>query len=162
MEDEKFDFETVDPNGKLTEDVVFEQLADSFIVLENLINGASNSKNNLEKIYELLDGIRVITTDLKESVVSIKNINTISKNMSKLDSTLKEWVEEEVKMISALNSVVTEQKSIKDLIVKTGKKRMVEDNIHSESNSSSNSSVSITNILIVIAIGINVATFVLR
>ena len=92
---ENFNYENVDLNEKLTEDVVFEQLADSFIVLENLINGAKNSKDNLEKIYELLGSIKNITSDLKESVVSIQNINSISDNMSKLDRTLKEWVTEE-------------------------------------------------------------------
>src|SRR5574344_1369006 len=109
---EGFNYESSELTEKLTEDVVFEQLSDSFIVLENLITGAKNSKDNLEKIYELLNSIKTITTDLKESVVSIQNINSISDNMSKLDKTLKEWVNEEVKMISALNSVLTEQKSL--------------------------------------------------
>lgn len=160
MAKEDFDFESVDLNDKLTEDVVFEQLADSFIVLENLINGAKNSKDNLEKIYELLGSIREITSDLKESVVSIQNINVISDNMSKLDRTLKDWVKEEVKMIGALNAVLTEQKEIKELIIKSNKKRIVEDSeAPIESN---NNGGMVTNILISAVIVIQIITYILK
>lgn len=160
MAKEDFDFESVDLNDKLTEDVVFEQLADSFIVLENLINGAKNSKDNLEKIYELLGSIREITSDLKESVVSIQNINVISDNMSKLDRTLKDWVKEEVKMIGALNAVLTEQKEIKELIIKSNKKRIVEDSeAPIESN---NNGDMVTNILISAVIVIQIITYILK
>lgn len=157
---ENFNYENVDLNEKLTEDVVFEQLADSFIVLENLINGAKNSKDNLEKIYELLGSIKNITSDLKESVVSIQNINAISDNMSKLDRTLKEWVTEEVKMISALNSVLTEQKAIKELIHKSNKKRIVDDiaeAIPGENHSGGNI---VTNILLVVIITIQIIMYI--
>jgi len=157
-EEEVFNFENVDLNEKLTEDVVFEQLADSFIVLENLISGAKNSKDNLEKIYELLGSIKDITSDLKESVVSIQNINVISDNMSKLDKTLKEWVKEEVKMISALNSVVTEQKEIKELIIKSNKKRIVEDIDEPEEHSNGGNNI-VTNILLVTIIGIQIISY---
>lgn len=154
---EEFNYESVDLNEKLTEDSVFEQLADSFIVLENLIAGAKNSKDNLEKIYELLGKIKEITNDLKEALVSIQNINQISENMSKLDKTLKEWVTEEVKMISALNSVLTEQKSLKDLIHKSNKKRIVDDINEINPNENSGSGNIVTNILLVVVIAIQVA-----
>lgn len=152
------DYESVELNEKLTDDVVFEQLAESFIVLENLISGAKNSKDNLERIYELLADIRIITGNLKESVVAIQNINTISENMSKLDKTLKEWVTEEVKMISALNSVLTEQKALKELITKSNKKRIVED-IDKVSESNDGSGNLIGNILLVIIITIQIITY---
>lgn len=153
---EEFNYESVDLNEKLTEDSVFEQLADSFIVLENLIAGAKNSKDNLEKIYELLGKIKEITNDLKQALVSIQNINQISENMSKLDKTLKEWVTEEVKMISALNSVLTEQKSLKELIIKSNKKRIVDDINDIPTNENSGSGNIITNVLLVIVIAIQV------
>lgn len=159
---ESFNYESVDLNEKLTEDVVFEQLSDSFIVLENLINGAKNSKDNLEKIYELLNSIKTITTDLKESVVSIQNINSISDNMSKLDKTLKEWVNEEVKMISALNSVLTEQKSLKELIHKSNKKRIVDDISEASTGDNSGSGNLVTNILLVLIITIQVVIYFLK
>lgn len=156
---ENFNYENVDLNEKLTEDVVFEQLADSFIVLENLINGAKNSKDNLEKIYELLGSIKNITSDLKESVVSIQNINSISDNMSKLDRTLKEWVTEEVKMISALNSVLTEQKAIKELIHKSNKKRIVDDIVEPLSGGEGGGNI-VTNILLVTIITIQIIMYI--
>lgn len=153
---EEFNYESVDLNEKLTEDSVFEQLADSFIVLENLIAGAKNSKDNLEKIYELLGKIKEITNDLKNALVSVQNINQISENMSKLDKTLKEWVTEEVKMISALNSVLTEQKSLKELIIKSNKKRIVDDINEIPSNESGGAGNIVTNVLLVIVIAIQV------
>lgn len=155
------EYENIDLNDKLTEEVVFDQLAEAFIVLENLIAGAKNSKDNLERIYELLDGIKVITERFSESLVSIENINTISLNMSKLDETLKDWVKEEVKMISALNSVLTEQKNIKDMIHKSNKKRIVEDiEGGDEQNKSNSGNTTIISILLVIIMAMQVASYI--
>ena len=54
------EFNEVDIGGKLTEDFVFEQLSSSFVVLENLISGSKNTKDNLERVFELLGNIRTI------------------------------------------------------------------------------------------------------
>lgn len=160
MSTENNEFENVDLNDKLTEDFVFDQLSSAFIVLENLISGSKNTKDNLERIFELLGSIRTLMSEFREGLISMKNINNIAAGMEQLDKTLKDWTNEEVKMISALNSVLTEQREIKDLITKSNKKRIVED-IDNTKNNDSGSNNTIMYIMFIVVISIQIATFVL-
>src|SRR5574344_740453 len=140
MGNQENEFNEVDIGGKLTEDFVFEQLSSSFVVLEILISGSKNTKDNLERVFELLGNIRTILNECREGLISIKNINNIAGGMESLDKTLKEWTNEEIKMISALNAVLTEQRELKDLVTKSNKKRIVED-IDSAKSSDSGSNI---------------------
>lgn len=160
MSTENNEFENVDLNDKLTEDFVFDQLSSAFIVLENLISGSKNTKDNLERIFELLGSIRTLMSEFREGLISMKNINNIAAGMEQLDKTLKDWTNEEVKMISALNSVLTEQREIKDLITKSNKKRIVEDIDNTKNNDSGNNNT-IMYIMFIVVISIQIATFVL-
>lgn len=159
MGNQENEFNEVDIGGKLTEDFVFEQLSSSFVVLENLISGSKNTKDNLERVFELLGNIRTILNEFREGLISIKNINNIAGGMESLDKTLKEWTNEEVKMISALNAVLTEQRELKDLVTKSNKKRIVED-IDSTKSSDSGSNI-VVYIMFTIVICVQIATFVL-
>lgn len=159
MSTENNEFENVDLNDKLTEDFVFDQLSSAFIVLENLISGSKNTKDNLERVFELLGNIRTILNEFREGLISIKNINNIAGGMENLDKTLKEWTNEEVKMISALNAVLTEQRELKDLVTKSNKKRIVEDIDSTKSNDSGSSIV--IYIMFAVVICVQIATFVL-
>ncbi len=159
MGNQENEFNEVDIGGKLTEDFVFEQLSSSFVVLENLISGSKNTKDNLERVFELLGNIRTILNEFREGLISIKNINNIAGGMESLDKTLKEWTNEEVKMISALNAVLTEQRELKDLVTKSNKKRIVEDIDSTKSNDSGSSIV--IYIMFAVVICIQIATFVL-
>ena len=78
MGNQENEFNEVDIGGKLTEDFVFEQLSSSFVVLENLISGSKNTKDNLERVFELLGNIRTILNEFREGLISIKNINNIA------------------------------------------------------------------------------------
>lgn len=160
MSTENNEFENVDLNDKLTEDFVFDQLSSAFIVLENLISGSKNTKDNLERIFELLGSIRTLMSEFREGLISMKNINNIATGMEQLDKTLKDWTNEEIKMISALNSVLTEQREIKDLITKSNKKRIVEDIDNTKNNDSGNNNA-IMYIMFIVVISIQIATFVL-
>ncbi len=160
MSTENNEFENVDLNDKLTEDFVFDQLSSAFIVLENLISGSKNTKDNLERIFELLGSIRTLMSEFREGLISMKNINNIATGMEQLDKTLKDWTNEEIKMISALNSVLTEQREIKDLITKSNKKRIVEDIDNTKNNDSGNNNA-IMYIMFIVAILIQIATSVL-
>ena len=159
MGNQENEFNEVDIGGKLTEDFVFEQLSSSFVVLENLISGSKNTKDNLERVFELLGNIRTILNEFREGLISIKNINNIAGGMESLDKTLKEWTNEEIKMISALNAVLTEQRELKDLVTKSNKKRIVED-IDSTKSSDSGSNI-VLYIMFTIVICVQIATFVL-
>ena len=159
MGNQENEFNEVDIGGKLTEDFVFEQLSSSFVVLENLISGSKNTKDNLERVFELLGNIRNILNEFREGLISIKNINNIAGGMESLDKTLKEWTNEEIKMISALNAVLTEQRELKDLVTKSNKKRIVED-IDSTKSSDSGSNI-VVYIMFTIVICVQIATFVL-
>ncbi len=159
MGNQENEFNEVDIGGKLTEDFVFEQLSSSFVVLENLISGSKNTKDNLERVFELLGNIRTILNEFREGLISIKNINNIAGGMESLDKTLKEWTNEEVKMISALNAVLTEQRELKDLVTKSNKKRIVEDIDSTKSNDSGSSIV--IYIMFAVVICVQIATFVL-
>lgn len=159
MGNQENEFNEVDIGGKLTEDFVFEQLSSSFVVLENLISGSKNTKDNLERVFELLGNIRTILNEFREGLISIKNINNIAGGMESLDKTLKEWTNEEIKMISALNAVLTEQRELKDLVTKSNKKRIVED-IDSTKSSDSGSNI-VVYIMFTVVICIQIATFVL-
>ena len=159
MGNQENEFNEVDIGGKLTEDFVYEQLSSSFVVLENLISGSKNTKDNLERVFELLGNIRTILNEFREGLISIKNINNIAGGMESLDKTLKEWTNEEVKMISALNAVLTEQRELKDLVTKSNKKRIVED-IDSTKSSDSGSNI-VVYIMFTVVICIQIATFVL-
>lgn len=159
MGNQENEFNEVDIGGKLTEDFVFEQLSSSFVVLENLISGSKNTKDNLERVFELLGNIRTILNEFREGLISIKNINNIAGGMESLDKTLKEWTNEEVKMISALNAVLTEQRELKDLVTKSNKKRIVED-IDSTKSNDSGSNI-IIYIMFAVVICVQIATFVL-
>ena len=159
MDNQENEFNEVDIGGKLTEDFVFEQLSSSFVVLENLISGSKNTKDNLERVFELLGNIRTILNEFREGLISIKNINNIAGGMESLDKTLKEWTNEEVKMISALNAVLTEQRELKDLVTKSNKKRIVED-IDSTKSSDGGSNI-VVYIMFTVVICIQIATFVL-
>ena len=159
MGNQENEFNEVDIGGKLTEDFVFEQLSSSFVVLENLISGSKNTKDNLERVFELLGNIRTILNEFREGLISIKNINNIAGGMESLDKTLKEWTNEEVKMISALNAVLTEQRELKELVTKSNKKRIVED-IDSTKSSDSGSNI-VLYIMFTIVICVQIATFVL-
>lgn len=159
MGNQENEFNEVDIGGKLTEDFVFEQLSSSFVVLENLISGSKNTKDNLERVFELLGNIRTILNEFREGLISIKNINNIAGGMESLDKTLKEWTNEEIKMISALNAVLTEQRELKDLVTKSNKKRIVED-IDSTKSSDSGSNI-IIYIMFAVVICVQIATFVL-
>lgn len=152
------EFEEIDINNKLTDDFVFEQLSSAFVVLENLISGSKNTKDNLERIFDLLGSIKGIMHEFKEGVISMKNINNIALGMEKLDKTLRAWTEEEVKMISALNAVLTEQREVKDLITKSNKKRIVEDIENVKDSSGGNTMVYL---MMGVIIAIQIATFVL-
>ena len=160
MSTENNEFENVDLNDKLTEDFVFDQLSSAFIVLENLISGSKNTKDNLERIFELLGSIRTLMSEFREGLISMKNINNIATGMEQLDKTLKDWTNEEIKMISALNSVLTEQREIKDLITKSNKKRIVEDIDNTKNNDGGNNNT-IMYIMFIVVISIQIATFVL-
>ena len=81
MGNQENEFNEVDIGGKLTEDFVFEQLSSSFVVLENLISGSKNTKDNLERVFELLGNIRTILNEFREGLISIKNINNIAGGM---------------------------------------------------------------------------------
>ncbi len=159
MGNQENEFNEVDIGGKLTEDFVFEQLSSSFVVLENLISGSNNTKDNLERVFELLGNIRTILNEFREGLISIKNINNIAGGMESLDKTLKEWTNEEIKMISALNAVLTEQRELKDLVTKSNKKRIVED-IDSTKSSDGGSNI-VVYIMFAIVICVQIATFVL-
>ena len=159
MGNQENEFNEVDIGGKLTEDFVFEQLSSSFVVLENLISGSKNTKDNLERVFELLGNIRTILNEFREGLISIKNINNIAGGMESLDKTLKEWTNEEVKMISALNAVLTEQRELKDLVTKSNKKRIVEDIDSTKSNDGGSNIV--VYIMFTIVICVQIATFVL-
>lgn len=159
MSNQENEFNEVDIGGKLTEDFVFEQLSSSFVVLENLISGSKNTKDNLERVFELLGNIRTILNEFREGLISIKNINNIAGGMESLDKTLKEWTNEEVKMISALNAVLTEQRELKDLVTKSNKKRIVED-IDSTKSSDGGSNI-VVYIMFAVVICVQIATFVL-
>ena len=159
MGNQENEFNEVDIGGKLTEDFVFEQLSSSFVVLENLISGSKNTKDNLERVFELLGNIRTILNEFREGLISIKNINNIAGGMESLDKTLKEWTNEEIKMISALNAVLTEQRELKDLVTKSNKKRIVED-IDSTKSSDGGSNI-VVYIMFTIVICVQIATFVL-
>jgi hypothetical protein len=159
MDNQENKFNEVDIGGKLTEDFVFEQLSSSFVVLENLISGSKNTKDNLERVFELLGNIRTILNEFREGLISIKNINNIAGGMESLDKTLKEWTNEEIKMISALNAVLTEQRELKDLVTKSNKKRIVED-IDSTKSSDGGSNI-VVYIMFTIVICVQIATFVL-
>lgn len=159
MGNQENEFNEVDIGGKLTEDFVFEQLSSSFVVLENLISGSKNTKDNLERVFELLGNIRTILNEFREGLISIKNINNIAGGMESLDKTLKEWTNEEIKMISALNAVLTEQRELKDLVTKSNKKRIVED-IDSTKSSDSGSNI-VVYIMFAVVICVQIATFVL-
>ena len=159
MGNQENEFNEVDIGGKLTEDFVFEQLSSSFVVLENLISGSKNTKDNLERVFELLGNIRTILNEFREGLISIKNINNIAGGMESLDKTLKEWTNEEIKMISALNAVLTEQRELKDLVTKSNKKRIVEDIDSTKSNDSGSSIV--IYIMFAVVICVQIATFVL-
>ena len=159
MGNQENEFNEVDIGGKLTEDFVFEQLSSSFVVLENLISGSKNTKDNLERVFELLGNIRTILNEFREGLISIKNINNIAGGMESLDKTLKEWTNEEVKMISALNAVLTEQRELKDLVTKSNKKRIVED-IDNTKSSDGGSNI-VVYIMFAIVICVQIATFVL-
>ena len=159
MGNQENEFNEVDIGGKLTEDFVFEQLSSSFVVLENLISGSKNTKDNLERVFELLGNIRTILNEFREGLISIKNINNIAGGMESLDKTLKEWTNEEVKMISALNAVLTEQRELKDLVTKSNKKRIVED-IDSTKSSDGGSNI-VVYIMFAVVICVQIATFVL-
>ena len=159
MGNQENEFNEVDIGGKLTEDFVFEQLSSSFVVLENLISGSKNTKDNLERVFELLGNIRTILNEFREGLISIKNINNIAGGMESLDKTLKEWTNEEVKMVSALNAVLTEQRELKDLVTKSNKKRIVEDIDSTKSNDSGSSIV--IYIMFAVVICVQIATFVL-
>ncbi len=159
MGNQENEFNEVDIGGKLTEDFVFEQLSSSFVVLENLISGSKNTKDNLERVFELLGNIRTILNEFREGLISIKNINNIAGGMESLDKTLKEWTNEEIKMISALNAVLTEQRELKDLVTKSNKKRIVED-IDSTKSSDGGSNI-VVYIMFAIVICVQIATFVL-
>lgn len=159
MGNQENEFNEVDIGGKLTEDFVFEQLSSSFVVLENLISGSKNTKDNLERVFELLGNIRTILNEFREGLISIKNINNIAGGMESLDKTLKEWTNEEIKMISALNAVLTEQRELKDLVTKSNKKRIVEDIDSTKSNDGGSNIV--VYIMFAIVICVQIATFVL-
>lgn len=159
MGNQENEFNEVDIGGKLTEDFVFEQLSSSFVVLENLISGSKNTKDNLERVFELLGNIRTILNEFREGLISIKNINNIAGGMESLDKTLKEWTNEEIKMISALNAVLTEQRELKDLVTKSNKKRIVED-IDSTKSSDGGSNI-VVYIMFAVVICVQIATFVL-
>ncbi len=159
MDNQENEFNEVDIGGKLTEDFVFEQLSSSFVVLENLISGSKNTKDNLERVFELLGNIRTILNEFREGLISIKNINNIAGGMESLDKTLKEWTNEEIKMISALNAVLTEQRELKDLVTKSNKKRIVED-IDSTKSSDGGSNI-VVYIMFAVVICVQIATFVL-
>lgn len=159
MGNQENEFNEVDIGGKLTEDFVFEQLSSSFVVLENLISGSKNTKDNLERVFELLGNIRTILNEFREGLISIKNINNIAGGMESLDKTLKEWTNEEIKMISALNAVLTEQRELKDLVTKSNKKRIVED-IDSTKSSDGGANIVIY-IMFAVVICVQIATFVL-
>ena len=159
MGNQENEFNEVDIGGKLTEDFVFEQLSSSFVVLENLISGSKNTKDNLERVFELLGNIRTILNEFREGLISIKNINNIAGGMESLDKTLKEWTNEEVKMISALNAVLTEQRELKDLVTKSNKKRIVEDIDSTKSNDGGSNIV--VYIMFAVVICVQIATFVL-
>ena len=159
MGNQENEFNEVDIGGKLTEDFVFEQLSSSFVVLENLISGSKNTKDNLERVFELLGNIRTILNEFREGLISIKNINNIAGGMESLDKTLKEWTNEEVKMISALNAVLTEQRELKDLVTKSNKKRIVED-IDNTKSSDGGSNI-VVYIMFAVVICVQIATFVL-
>ena len=159
MGNQENEFNEVDIGGKLTEDFVFEQLSSSFVVLENLISGSKNTKDNLERVFELLGNIRTILNEFREGLISIKNINNIAGGMESLDKTLKEWTNEEIKMISALNAVLTEQRELKDLVTKSNKKRIVEDIDSTKSNDGGSNIV--VYIMFTIVICVQIATFVL-
>ncbi len=159
MGNQENEFNEVDIGGKLTEDFVFEQLSSSFVVLENLISGSKNTKDNLERVFELLGNIRTILNEFREGLISIKNINNIAGGMESLDKTLKEWTNEEIKMISALNAVLTEQRELKDLVTKSNKKRIIED-IDSTKSSDSGSNI-VVYIMFAVVICVQIATFVL-
>ena len=159
MGNQENEFNEVDIGGKLTEDFVFEQLSSSFVVLENLISGSKNTKDNLERVFELLGNIRTILNEFREGLISIKNINNIAGGMESLDKTLKEWTNEEIKMISALNAVLTEQRELKDLVTKSNKKRIVEDIDSTKSNDGGSNIV--VYIMFTVVICVQIATFVL-
>lgn len=159
MGNQENEFNEVDIGGKLTEDFVFEQLSSSFVVLENLISGSKNTKDNLERVFELLGNIRTILNEFREGLISIKNINNIAGGMESLDKTLKEWTNEEIKMISALNAVLTEQRELKDLVTKSNKKRIVED-IDNTKSSDGGSNI-VVYIMFAVVICVQIATFVL-
>lgn len=159
MGNQENEFNEVDIGGKLTEDFVFEQLSSSFVVLENLISGSKNTKDNLERVFELLGNIRTILNEFREGLISIKNINNIAGGMESLDKTLKEWTNEEIKMISALNAVLTEQRELKDLVTKSNKKRIVED-IDSTKSSDGGANI-VVYIMFAVVICVQIATFVL-
>lgn len=159
MGNQENEFNEVDIGGKLTEDFVFEQLSSSFVVLENLISGSKNTKDNLERVFELLGNIRTILNEFREGLISIKNINNIAGGMESLDKTLKEWTNEEIKMISALNAVLTEQRELKDLVTKSNKKRIVED-IDNTKSSDGGSNI-VVYIMFTVVICVQIATFVL-
>jgi hypothetical protein len=159
MDNQENEFNEVDIGGKLTEDFVFEQLSSSFVVLENLISGSKNTKDNLERVFELLGNIRTILNEFREGLISIKNINNIAGGMESLDKTLKEWTNEEIKMISALNAVLTEQRELKDLVTKSNKKRIVED-IDSTKSSDGGANI-VVYIMFAVVICVQIATFVL-
>lgn len=150
------EFKNIDEENSLTDSAVFEHLSESFVVLENLLTGAKTSKHNLEKIYELLENIKIITGDLKDSLINLNNINKISENMQSLDTTLREWTIEESKMINVLSSVINEQKQIKDIILKQNKVKIIED------DHSPDKSTNINTILLVLILGVTIASVFIK
>jgi hypothetical protein len=122
---EQNEFESTELIEGMTDEVIFEHLSESFVMLENLISGASTAKHNLEKIFEMLDSIKSITEDLKNSVMAIQSISEVSRDLVSISDILKDLAVEERKMISAVSLNTTEQKKINIILTENSKNNIV-------------------------------------
>lgn len=139
-EEKEMEFDAIEMRKEMTEQVLFEHLSDAFIMLENLLTGAESSKDNINKIYEVLDQIKTITNNLKDVMVNIENMNVISTNIVSLNDTLKTWVVEESKMIEAMNVLVTDVRKINNKLDNKEKENII--NFSEEKKESKNTKTS--------------------
>ena len=69
---------------KTTEELIAKHLTDAFLVLSSMLDEAKVAKENIEKIYNILNEIVKITENIKNSTEKINEINQIVEHIDVL------------------------------------------------------------------------------
>jgi hypothetical protein len=128
--------DSIDLNGEFTDETILNTLSESLITLERLLSGSQHTKDNLEKIFEIVSILKSSVEALSSVFTEAHNFNQIAENLDSFNDQMEKYTNGTKAITDNMFSLTKKIEATNKLIAKGNSKNIANKQKSEDSTSS--------------------------